>query len=150
MRVDFYQLTRDPPHMVLPAIAQNIMNANARLLVVSDADTLPILSKSLWTYRDDSFLAHAIADGDEQDKALQPILLSSQIDHSNKAQMLALCDGIWRDNAEKFARTFFLFEPDRTDDARELWRALSAKDGTELHYWKQEGRKWVEGPSKTS
>ncbi len=146
MRVDFYQLTRDPPAMVLPAIAQNIMNAHARLLVVSGTDTLPILSKSLWTYRDDSFLAHAIAG--QGDDSMQPILLSDSIDNSNSAQMLALCDGIWRDEALSFARTFYMFAPDQIDDARGLWKSLMAKDGLELHYWKQDGRKWVEGPSK--
>ncbi len=154
MRIDFYQLTRDPPYRVLPAIAQNIMKLQEKLHVVSSADSLGLLSKALWTYRDDSFLAHSILgvedDEEEQDNALQPILLSSQIDHSNEAQMLAICDGIWREEAKKFARTFFLFEPDKTDEARSLWRTLSAKDDTELHYWKQEGRKWIEGPSKAS
>ncbi len=146
MRVDFYQLTRDPPAMVLPAIAQNIMNRNARLLAVSESDSLPILSKSLWTYRDDSFLAHAIAG--QGDDSLQPILLSDTLNNNNSAQMVALCDGIWRDEALKFERIFYMFDAHQIDDARELWRGLMSKDGLELHYWKQEGRKWVEGPSK--
>lgn len=146
MRVDFYQLTRDPPAMVLPAIAQNIINAGARLLVVSAANSLSTLSKSLWAYRDDSFLAHAITG--EGDDSMQPILLSDTIENNNSAKMVALCDGIWRDEALSFDRTFYMFSPDQIDDARGLWKSLMSKDGLELHYWKQDGRKWVEGPSK--
>lgn len=148
MRVDFYQLTRDPPHMVLPAIAQNILRSGARLLVVSDEKSLVILSKALWTFRDDSFLAHSIADGGEGDSA-EPILLSNGITKINESKMIAICDGIWREEALNFDRTFYMFSPDQIDDARNLWRILMVQDSIELHYWKQDGRKWVEGPSKT-
>lgn len=146
MRVDFYQLTRDPPAMVLPAIAQNIIKAGHKLLVVSAQESLEILSKSLWSHRDDSFLAHAIAG--EGDDALQPILLSDKLENSNAASMIALCDGHWRDEALSFERAFYMFSPDQIDDARGLWKNLMATEGLELHYWKQEGRKWVEGPSR--
>lgn len=145
MRVDFYQLTRDPPHMVLPAIAQNVMKSGARLLVISFAQALPILSKSLWTFRDDSFLAHEVADLDNAD---QPILLSTEISNASDANMVAICDGIWRDEALGFDRSFYIFGAEQIDDARTLWRNLTAKDAVELHYWRQDGRNWVEGPSK--
>lgn len=146
MRVDFYQLTRDPPAMVLPAIAQNIIKAGHKLLVVSAQESLETLSKSLWSHRDDSFLAHAIAG--EGDDAIQPILLSDKIENSNAASMIALCDGHWRAQALSFERAFYMFSPDQIDDARGLWKNLMATEGLELHYWKQEGRKWVEGPSR--
>ena len=38
MRVDFYQLSRDPAEAVLPQIARNSLKAGERLLVVSGAD----------------------------------------------------------------------------------------------------------------
>lgn len=147
MRVDFYQLTRDPPHIVLPPIAQNVMKSSARLLVVSDEQSLQILSKSLWTFRDDSFLAHNIY-ADDADNGGEPILLSSEITKANDAEMIAICDGIWRDEVLIFQRIFYMFSPDQISDARKLWKTLMPKEGLELHYWKQEGRKWVEGPSK--
>lgn len=153
MRIDFYQLTRDPPHLILPAIAQNVMKAGGRLLVISDAEALPILSKSLWAFRDDSFLAHDIAadeaNNDGADNSAQPILLSTKITHISKANMIAICDGIWREEALKFDRSFYMFSPNQIEDARTLWRKLMQADGAELHYWKQEGRGWIEGPSKT-
>ena len=146
MRVDFYQLTRDPPQLVLPAIAQNIVQLNKKLLVLSDLENVPILSKSLWSYRDDSFLAHGIAG--EGDDSIQPILLSDKMDNDNAAEMIAICDGVWREEALSFERCFFMFNPEQTDSARALWKELVAVEQTQLHYWKQEGAKWVEGPSK--
>jgi len=146
MRVDFYQLTRDPPHIVLPVLAQNVLKLQKKLLVVSDQLSLNTLSKALWVYRDDSFLAHSISGAG--DDALQPILLSHEINRANDAQMLVLCDGIWRDEALLFERSFYMFNPEQIDDARTLWKKLMPQEGLELHYWKQDGRKWVEGPSK--
>ena len=75
MQVDFYQLTRDPAHVVLPAIAQKILDEGRRLLIVSaDMGQLKSISASLWGWKAESFLAHERAD--KGGSAEQPILLS--------------------------------------------------------------------------
>ena len=59
MQVDFYQLTRDPAHNVLPAIANKVLEEGRRLLIVSnDAEQLKAISTALWAWKPDSFLAH--------------------------------------------------------------------------------------------
>jgi DNA polymerase-3 subunit chi len=143
MQVDFYQLTRDPAEKVLPAIAQRILDNKGRLLIISDdAGQLDAISGALWTARTDSFLAHAKSG--EDDDALQPILLSQDIDAPNGAKFVALADGNWRAVTEDFERIFYLFPPEQTDNARSAWRTLG--DGVERRYWKQDGGKWVQGP----
>jgi DNA polymerase III subunit chi len=145
MQVDFYQLTRDPAEAVLPAIAQRILDDGGRLLVVSnDAGQLDKISGAFWNAKPESFLAHAKAG--EGDDAIQPILLSPTPLAANGAAMIALADGQWRDEALGFARAFYLFAPDATDNARTAWRALAGKDGVECRYWKQDGGKWRQGP----
>lgn len=144
MQVDFYQLTRDPAEKLLPPIAQRVLDGGGRLLVVSDAAQLDAISAALWNARPDSFLAHAKAD--EGDDSIQPILLSNKPVAANSAKFIALADGVWRDEALEFDRVFYLFPPDRTDNARTAWRALSDKEGVERRYWKQDGGKWVQGP----
>ena len=75
MRVDFYQLSRDPAEAVLPLIARNSLKAGERLLVVSDdGDQLGRISEALWSRIPDSFLAHGLSGGAHD--ARQPILLS--------------------------------------------------------------------------
>ena len=148
MRVDFYQLSRDPAELVLPRLAQGTLGAGERLLVVSeDAGQLGRISEALWTRIPESFLAHGMAGGAHD--ARQPILLSHDPVPANGARYLALADGVWRDMAVGHAvaeRVFLLFPPDRIDDARATWRMLGKREGAERKYWRQEGGKWLEGP----
>lgn len=145
MQVDFYQLTRDPAGKVLPAIAQKLLAEGQRLLVVcSDDAQMDSISKALWHWKPESFLAHQKAG--EGDDSLQPILLSDAAIAGNGARYIAIADGVWRDAALSFERAFYLFAPDHTDDARAAWRALGENTNAERRYWKQDGGKWRQGP----
>jgi DNA polymerase-3 subunit chi len=145
MQVDFYQLTRDPAHVVLPAIANKVLEEGRRLLIVSgDMGQLKTISSSLWGWKPESFLAHArTGQGDE---GQQPILLSQSTEAGNAARLIALADGEWREEALGFDRVFYLFPPQNTDQARDAWKALKDKEGVERRYWKQDGGKWRQGP----
>lgn len=145
MRVDFYQLSRDPVEQVLPAIAQKLMDDGARLLVVDGREgALAQLSRALWEWRPDSFLAHGIC-GEGED-ALQPLLLGTRPEAANAARNIALADGLWRDEALSFDRAFYFFDETTIAGARECWRALKGREGVAPHFWRQEGRRWIEGP----
>ena len=145
MQVDFYQLTRDPAEQVIPAIAQKILDDGGRLLVVSgDNAQLEKLSTELWNAKPESFIAHQMVG--EGDDSLQPVLLAREALAANGARMIALADGEWRDQALDFDRAFYLFPPDKTDNARSAWRALADKPDVERRYWKQDGSKWRQGP----
>jgi len=144
MRVDFYQLTRDPAELVLPALARSTLAAGERLVVVSDDPAqLGRISAVLWTRVADSFLAHGTAGGAHD--ARQPILLGAQPHAANGARYCAIADGQWRE-AAGMARVFLLFPPERIDHARQTWRLLGQRDGVDRRYWRQDGAKWVEGP----
>lgn len=145
MQVDFYQLTRDPAEQVIPAIAQKILDDGGRFLVVSgDNSQLEKLSTALWNAKPESFIAHQMVG--EGDDCLQPVLLAGEPVATNSARMIALADGEWRDQALGFDRAFYLFPPDKTDNARAAWRALADKPDVERRYWKQDGGKWRQGP----
>ena len=142
MRVDFYQLSRDPAEGALPFIARATLAAGERLLVVSadDAQLLRI-SEALWAKLPDSFLAHGIAGSPQQ--ARQPILLSDQPQAANGANYIAMADGVWRDEADRFARAFLLFDAASLDAARAVWRKLGEDEAVERNYWRQlDGGKW--------
>lgn len=145
MRVDFYQLSRDPAELALPLIARATLAAGERLLVVSgDEAQLGRIDEALWTRLPESFLAHGKAGGEHD--ARQPILLSSETRPANEARFLALADGVWRDPGEKFTRVFYLFDHATLQPARDCWRMLGTRDRIERRFWKQDGGKWVEGP----
>ena len=142
MRVDFYQLTRDPVEAVLPLIARNTLAQGQRLLVVAEADQFDRLSDALWTRLPESFLAHGRAGEPHQER--QPILLSGSVEPANAARYIALADGVWRDEALAFDRAFLLFGEAMIVAARGVWRDLGTHDGLDRHLWKQDGGKWRE------
>ncbi len=146
MRVDFYQLTRDPVEAVLPLIARNTMAQGQRLLVVAEADQFDRLSDALWTRLPESFLAHGRAGEPHGNR--QPILLSEAVEPANGARYIALADGVWReealDPALAFDRAFLLFSDTTIVAARAVWRDLGSHEALDRHLWKQNGGKWLE------
>ena len=147
MRVDFYNLTRDPVEAVLPLIARNTLAQGQRMLVVAEPDAFERLSDALWTRLPESFLAHGRAG--EPHEARQPILLSSTVQAANAARYVALADGVWRpevleQSVAPFDRAFLLFGSATIIAARAVWRELGAHADLDRHLWKQDGGKWQE------
>ncbi|PZO03632.1 MAG: DNA polymerase III subunit chi [Alphaproteobacteria bacterium] len=139
----FYHLERSTLDQVLPELLDKTLQRGWRALVrVADADRLDEIDEHLWTWRDDSFLAHGRAGQDHADR--QPILLSQTGENPNAAQALFIVDQSEMGSVEGYERCFIIF--DGRDDtalnhARERWKGLKGQ-GANLAYWKQsdEGR----------
>lgn len=143
MRVDFYQLGSTPLDRVIANIAERLIAKSERLLVVAtDEALLTRLDRMLWDQGSLSFVPHGVAGG--IDDARQPVLLSSSEVAPNLARNLLIADGLWRDSALSFERTFYLFGADAVEPARLAWKSLAGRDGADRAYWAQEGGKWVE------
>ena len=142
MQVDFYHLTLQPLDRVLPRIAERVVEGGGRLLIVAEAEAQrSAIDRLLWTYTPESFLPHAIADGEGD--AAQPILIAEQPAPANAARNIALADGVWRDEALSFDRAFHFFDADHIAEARAAWKALADREGVERRYWKQnEAGRW--------
>ncbi|MGE4305562.1 MAG: DNA polymerase III subunit chi [Novosphingobium sp.] len=143
MRVDFYQLSRDPAEAALPLIARNVMKVGERLLVVAeDPQQRQRICQALWSLGEDTFLANGMVGEGQEDR--QPILLSEETEPLNGAKFMAIADGRWREGDTPFERTFFLFDDATVQHARDTWRMLRSREGVEHFYWKQEGGRWVQ------
>ncbi|MEO7384446.1 MAG: DNA polymerase III subunit chi [Novosphingobium sp.] len=151
MRVDFYQLSRDPAPLAVAQIAAKAVEAGKRLLIVADEDALLIkVSEALWG-RPGTFLANGAAGGPHD--ARQPILLSDKVDAANGATCLILADGKWREGVApdcggaecgEFERIFLFFDDTTVVAARDLWKALGNREDLTRNFWKQDGGKWVQ------
>ena len=149
-RVDFYHLTRDPAPPVLAQLADRVLAAGHRLLVVAaDAAACDAIDTALWCALPESFLPHTRADAPDA-ASDDPIIIAAALDDggaANGASTVALADGEWRDAALGYDRTLYLFDGQCIDDARAAWRQLAARDGVERHYWQQDAQgKWRQGP----
>ena len=141
MKIDFWQLSRDPVEKVTALIAQRVLDQGERLLVVSaDPDQRAALSKGLWSAGPASFLANGETGTAGADR--QPILLSDTVEAANGATHAIFADGTFRD-ATDFARTFLLFDDSTLQHARQTWKALSDREGLERAFFRQDGGKWM-------
>jgi DNA polymerase-3 subunit chi len=142
MRLGFYLSGNQPVERVLPLIARAALGQGQRLLVVSgDGEQLARLDAALWEQQPEQFLAHGTAGGAHD--ARQPILLAETCAATNGADLLALADGQWRDEAEQFARVFLLFDESGRAAARFVWRQFDGREGVEREFFELDGGKWV-------
>ena len=141
MKVDFWQLSRDPVEKVVALIAGRVMDAGERLLVVSTSpEQREAISRELWKAGPESFLANAEASAAGAES--QPILLAGTPDTANRASHVIYADGEYRET-EGFARVFLLFDANSVEAARATWRSLDGKEPIERAFFRQEGGKWV-------
>jgi DNA polymerase-3 subunit chi len=142
VQVDFYQLAGTAAEPIIASIAEKVLGADGRLLIVAeDEGLLARLDRMLWDQATGSFLPHGIAGG--ADDARQPILLSSSPDAPNQARNMLIADGVWREAALTYDRSFFLFDTNTLEPARLAWKLLAGRDGIDRRYWAQESGKWV-------
>ncbi len=145
MRVDFYQLSRDPVERVVAMLARKVLGTGERLLVVSDdPGQRAAMSTELWRVGPEEFLANGEASAPQADK--QPVLFSDKAEAINGAKIVLLADGKWRAEALRFERALLLFGADQTEAARALWRELDDEEGVarEIHKQDESGR-WRAG-----
>ncbi|MEM7544621.1 MAG: DNA polymerase III subunit chi [Pseudomonadota bacterium] len=136
----FYHLTRKPLEEAAPAILEKCLERGWRVtLRCGSEERAEALNRSLWTYREDSFLPHGMArDGDP---ARQPVYLTAGEDVPNEADILFLVDGASAPPPEmaRFTRTIVMFDGhDETavGDARVAWKGVT-EAGLKAVYWAQ-------------
>ena len=141
MKLDFWQVSRDPVEKVVALIARRVLGEGERVLVVAaDPQQRAAISRELWHAGAESFLANGEADA--PGAADQPVLLSDSCAPLNGASHLILADGTFRPG-EGFARAFLLFQPDAAPAARQAWRAHDGRADIERAYYAQEDGRWV-------
>ena len=141
MQVDFYQLAGTPPEQVIASLAQKVLAADGRLLVIAeDEPFLAKLDRMLWDQGESSFIPHGLAGG--SDDARQPVLLSTNPDAPNQARNMLIADGAWREAALTYDRSFYMFDSTTLEGARLAWKLLAGREAVERRYWAQKDGRW--------
>jgi DNA polymerase-3 subunit chi len=140
----FYHLERQGLEKVLPSLVEKTLERGWRAVVQAGSqERLAAIDLALWTYKDDSFLAHGSAkDGHA---AEQPVYLTTDDDTPNGAGVRFLVDGAEIDDLKGFVRIVYLFDGNDTDAvarARAQWTAAKGA-GCPVTYWQQSAAgKW--------
>ncbi len=140
----FYHLETRPLEAVIPLLLEKTLERGWRAVVeVGSRERAEALDAHLWTYRDDSFLAHGLA-GEDTD-AHQPILVTTGDDNPNGAAVRFFADGAVPKSGEGYQRIVVLFsghDPEAMAAARIAYRDLRADN--EVTYWQQDANgRWV-------
>ena len=144
MEVLFYHLTESTLEEALPPLIEKSLDRGWRVVVqTASEERRDALDARLWTYRDDSFLAHG-SDREAYPEE-QPVLLTTGTGGANGAKIRFLVDGAEPGDMEGYDRAVFMFDGHdaaQLDAARAQWKAMKAA-GHAVTYWQQgPDRRW--------
>ncbi|MGH6872327.1 MAG: DNA polymerase III subunit chi [Rhizomicrobium sp.] len=139
----FYHLERRALDDILPSLVEKSRERGWRVLIKAEsADRAAVIDGRLWTYDDQSFLAHA-QKGDGE-AARQPVLIGVEDGNDNGANVLFLVGGAeppaWDGPlAASLARIVLLFDgrdAGALTAARAAWKR-ARESGHDVTYWKE-------------
>jgi DNA polymerase III subunit chi len=141
----FYHLDRQPLERVLPILLERTLQRGWTAVVeANSAERLSALDDHLWSYSEDGFLPHGLAN--EPDYSANPIILTTGPENLAKAPVRFVVDGArLPEDALNYERIVLLF--DGADEialsaARADWKTAKAQ-GLAATYWQQdENGRW--------
>ncbi len=142
----FYHLENQPLERVIPVLLEKTLERGWRAVVEAGSrERAEALDATLWTWRDDSFLPHALAGGDTD--PLQPVLITTESDNPNAANVRFFVDRAVPKDIAGYERIVFLFsghDPDAIAEARAAWKTLSSTGEHAVTHWQQDANgRWV-------
>lgn len=140
----FYHLTESTLEEALPGLVERSVARGWRAVVqTASEERRDALDTLLWTFRDESFLAHGT--DREPHAAEQPVLLTVSPANPNAAQIRFMVEGAEPPALDGYERAVLMFDGHdeaQVAAARAQWKALKA-GGHELTYWQQgPDRRW--------
>lgn len=140
----FYHLERQGLEAVLPSLVEKTLERGWRAVVQAGSEErLAAIDLALWTYKEDSFLAHGSAK--DRHAAEQPVYLTTGSDTPNGAGVRFLVDGAETQDFSGFVRLVFMFDGNDGEAAaraRQQWTAAKSA-GCPVTYWQQSAAgKW--------
>ena len=134
----FYHLTESTLYDALPALVERSIARGWKVVVQTASDERrDALDAHFWTFRDDSFLAHAT--DREPHAAEQPVILTTGEGNPNAAAVRFVVDGAEPPAPDGYERLVLMFDghdQQQVEAAREHWKTFKATGAT-LTYWQQ-------------
>jgi DNA polymerase-3 subunit chi len=140
----FYHLTESSLEEALPALLEKSLDRGWKAVVqAAGEERRDALDLALWTYRDESFLAHGT--DREPFPEEQPVFLTVGNGNPNGSAIRFLVDGAVSASVEDYERIVFMFDGGdeaQVAAARDEWKKLKA-GGNNVTYWQQTPeRRW--------
>jgi DNA polymerase III subunit chi len=137
--VFFYHLQRQPLEKVLPVLTAKCLERQWKVVIrAGSAERLKALDDLLWTFADESFLPHGLANDPQSSQ--QPVVLAMEEEATNAPDVCLLVDGVAPALPDHFKRLMILFDGNDAGAlaiAREQYKTLRDQ-GHDLSYWQQD------------
>lgn len=134
----FYHLTESKLEDALPPLIDKSVERGWQVAVqMREASRRDVLDTHLWTYREDSFLAHGTDESEMADR--QPVLLTVSPDNLNNAAVRFFVEGAEATDVGSYQRVVLMFDgydQEQLESARAQWKRLKG-EGHNLTYWQQ-------------
>ena len=135
----FYHLTHSRLEEALPQLLLKTLERGWRAVVQGRTqERMEALDEHLWTFREESFLPHALAGG--QRDARQPVLLTTADERPNDARIRFFVEGAMPEGAlDDYERCVVMFDGEDEEQlaaARAAWKGLRGGDHA-VTYWQQ-------------
>ena len=127
-------------------LTETIFKKNSEIVIFCiDQETADVIDNFLWSYRDVSFIPHAIAKHGEPSP--NPILITTDLHKVNKFNVLLALNGllIKERDWQRFSKIYYFFDDqdiNEKENARSMWKSFSSHD-IDCKYWVNEKTKWV-------
>jgi len=140
----FYHLEQRSLEQVLPLLLEKSLERGWNAIVeVGGDERAKAIDDALWSFRDDSFLPHAIVGGEHDGE--QPILITCDKNNPNASNIRFFVDRCMPRVEGDYERLVYMFDghdPEAVEEARAIWKALKSEN--ELTYWQQGGSgRWM-------
>lgn len=140
----FYHLTESTLEDALPGLLERSLQRGWRVTVqCASEERRDALDSHLWTYREESFLAHGTDAEDHGEH--QPVLLTTGPGNPNAAEIRFFVDGAVPSGLDGYQRAVVMFDGHdaaQLEAAREHWKSVRAA-GHDATYWQQTAdRRW--------
>ncbi|MBM3609118.1 MAG: DNA polymerase III subunit chi [Alphaproteobacteria bacterium] len=139
----FYQLLHTPLERALPQLLLKTRERGWKAMVEApDAERLRMLDDGLWTFSEESFLAHGRAS--DPDAAFHPVCLAQGSENPNRADARFYVAGAWIDpqnfaSGDQYSRAVLMFDGrdgEMLERARTQWKELRGL-GLAMTYFEQ-------------
>lgn len=138
----FYHIEQGSVDAAIAPLIEKCLERKWRVVVTGHEDTVERLDRTLWTWRDDSFVPHGRG---RTDAEKHPVLLSTEAVPTNGAKVVVLLDGADAD-ASLFERVMVVFDgQDETARGKARQQFKAALDaGAPARYFQQDRGGWAE------
>ncbi|MEO9340513.1 DNA polymerase III subunit chi [Mesorhizobium sp. SB112] len=140
----FYHLTESTLEDALPGLLERTLKRGWNAVVQTGSEERrDALDTHLWSFRDDSFLAH----GTDREAHVEefPVVLTTSDENRNASQIRFIVDGAEPPAIDQYERAVFLFDghdATQLEAARGHWKTMKS-GGHDVTYWQQTSdRRW--------